>query len=37
MKRNKNSNYFAATPLPVRFGNDRLTSLAAAFQFEIGF
>ena len=37
VKRNKNTNYFVAVPLPVRFGNDRPTSFAAAFQFGIGF
>ena len=37
VKRNKNSNYFVAVPLPLRFGNDRSPSIAAAFQFGIGF
>ncbi|TKB97957.1 hypothetical protein FA046_10630 [Pedobacter cryophilus] len=37
VKKNKNSNYFIAIPLPVRFGNDRPSSFTAAFQFGIGF
>lgn len=37
IKKNKHNNYFAALPLPVRFGNDRPSSFAIAFQFGIGF
>lgn len=37
VKKNKNSSYFVAVPLPVRFGNDWPASFAAAFQFGIGF
>jgi uncharacterized protein YneR len=37
VKRNKNSNYFIAVPLPVRFGNNRSTSFTVGFQFGIGF
>ncbi|WP_345955412.1 hypothetical protein [Mucilaginibacter sp. PAMB04168] len=33
----KGINYFAAVPLPVRFGNERPTSLTASFQFGIVF
>jgi hypothetical protein len=37
IKKNKNSNYFLALPLPLRFGNDKPSSFGAAFQFGIGF
>ncbi len=37
IRKNKNSNYFAALPLPVRFGNGRPSSFTIAFQFGIGF
>jgi hypothetical protein len=37
VKRGKNSNLFVALPVPVRFGNDRPSSVGAAFQFGIGF
>lgn len=37
IKRNKNSNYYVAVPLPLRFGNKLPTSLTFAFQFGIGF
>ena len=36
-KRNKNSHYFVAIPLPVRFGNDKPASFAVGFQFGLGF
>lgn len=35
--KNKNSNYFVAVPVPVRFGNDLPTSLIVGFQFGIAF
>jgi hypothetical protein len=35
--KNKNSSYFIALPLPVRFGNDKPTSLTIGFQFGIAF
>ncbi|MDX2278866.1 MAG: hypothetical protein NW218_04730 [Saprospiraceae bacterium] len=35
--KNKNSGYFIAVPIPVRFGNDRPTSITIAFQFGIAF
>ncbi len=37
VKRNKNSNYFVAIPLPLRFGNNLPSSLGIGFQFGIGF
>jgi hypothetical protein len=35
--KNKNSNYFVAVPVPVRFGNDHPASLTLGFQFGIAF
>ncbi|TAF44121.1 MAG: hypothetical protein EAZ51_02915 [Sphingobacteriales bacterium] len=35
--KNKNSSYFIAMPIPVRFGNSKPTSLTFAFQFGIAF
>ncbi len=35
--KNKNSNYFVAVPIPVRFGNAHPTSLTVGFQFGIAF
>ncbi|WP_246343528.1 hypothetical protein [Adhaeribacter radiodurans] len=37
VKKNTNSNYFVAVPLPVRFGNDHPTSLTLGFQFGLAF
>lgn len=37
VKRNENTNYFVAIPIPVRFGNDRPTSVTLGFQFGIAF
>ncbi|WP_229311144.1 hypothetical protein [Larkinella soli] len=37
VKKNKNSGYFVAIPVPVRFGNDHPTSLTIGFQFGIAF
>ncbi|QNF35816.1 hypothetical protein HUW51_11700 [Adhaeribacter swui] len=37
VKKNKNSNYFVAVPIPVRFGNDHPTSLTLGFQFGLAF
>jgi len=37
VKKNKNSNYFVAVPLPVRFGNDHPTSVTLGFQFGLAF
>lgn len=37
VKRNKNSNFFLALPLPVRFGNDLPPSFTVGFQFGVGF
>lgn len=37
VKRNKNSNYYVAIPLPLRFGNNLPTSVGMGFQFGIGF
>ena len=37
VKKNKNSGYFVAIPLPVRFGNDLPTSFSIGFQFGIAF
>ncbi len=36
-KRNNNSNYFIALPIPVRFGNERPASVTLGLQFGIGF
>jgi hypothetical protein len=36
-KRNNNSNYFIAIPLPVRFGNDHPTSATVGLQFGLAF
>lgn len=35
--RNKNSNYFVAVPIPIRFGNDHPASLTFGFQFGFAF
>jgi len=35
--KSKNCSYFLAIPLPVRFGNDKPTSLTFGFQFGIAF
>lgn len=35
--KNKSTSYFAAIPLPLRFGNDRPTSFTVGFQFGIAF
>jgi ABC-type glycerol-3-phosphate transport system substrate-binding protein len=37
VKRNKNSNYFIAMPMPLRFGNDKPTSFTLGFQFGVAF
>lgn len=37
VKKNKNSNYFLAMPIPVRFGNDHPSSLTIGFQFGLAF
>lgn len=37
VKKNKNSGYYIAVPLPLRFGNDHPVSLTAAFQFGLSF
>jgi hypothetical protein len=37
IKKNKNSSYYIAIPLPVRFGNDKPASFTIAFQFGIAF
>lgn len=37
VKKNKNSSYFIAVPMPLRFGNDRPTSFTLGFQFGIAF
>lgn len=37
VKKNKNSGYFVALPLPVRFGNDKPASFTIGFQFGIIF
>ena len=37
VKMNKNTNYYVAIPLPVRFGNNQPASLAFAFQFGVAF
>jgi len=35
--KSKSCNYYAAVPLPLRFGNDRPTTFAIAFQFGVAF
>ncbi|MBE8723416.1 hypothetical protein C4F50_00540 [Flavobacterium sp. KB82] len=35
--KNKNSSYFVAVPLPVRFGNDHPATFTVGFQFGIAF
>jgi hypothetical protein len=37
IKKNKNSSYYIAIPLPVRFGNDKPASFTIGFQFGIAF
>ncbi|MBA0883765.1 hypothetical protein [Flavobacterium undicola] len=37
IKKNANSSYFVAVPLPVRFGNDHPASFTLGFQFGIAF
>lgn len=37
VKKNKNSSYFVAMPLPARFGNDLPASFTIGFQFGIAF
>nr|WP_293843028.1 hypothetical protein [uncultured Arsenicibacter sp.] len=37
VKRTKANGYFVALPIPVRFGNDRPTTVTAGFQFGITF
>ena len=37
VKKNKNSGYFIAIPLPVRFGNNHSTTFSVCFQFGIAF
>lgn len=37
VKKNKGSSYFAAVPLPARFGNDQPSSFGIGFQFGIAF
>jgi hypothetical protein len=37
VKKNKNSGYFVAVPLPVRFGNGHPASFAIGFQFGVTF
>jgi hypothetical protein len=37
VKRNKNTSYFVAVPLPVRLGSDRPASVGAGLQIGIGF
>ncbi len=37
VKKNKNSGYFVAVPLPLRFGNNHPASFTAGFQFGIVF
>ena len=36
-KKNKNSNYFIALPVPARFGNNLAASIGTGFQFGIAF
>ncbi|MBC8034453.1 MAG: hypothetical protein H7Y03_09925 [Chitinophagaceae bacterium] len=37
VKKNKNSGYFVAVPLPLRFGNEHPASFTIGFQFGISF
>ncbi|MFC6876251.1 hypothetical protein ACFQZF_01115 [Flavobacterium myungsuense] len=37
IKKNKDHNYFVAVPVPLRFGNDKPSSLTIGFQFGIAF
>ena len=37
IKKNANSSYYVALPLPVRFGNDHPATFTAGFQFGIAF
>jgi hypothetical protein len=37
VKRNKDSNYFIAIPVPARFGNDQVATIGIGFQFGIAF
>jgi len=37
IKKNKNSSYYVAIPLPVRFGNNQPASFGFAFQFGVAF
>lgn len=37
IKKNKNSNFFIALPLPVRFGNNSPSTFTIAFQLGISF
>ncbi|MFC5412853.1 hypothetical protein ACFPMF_26245 [Larkinella bovis] len=37
VKKNKNSGYFVAVPIPVRFGNDHPASVTLGFQFGLAF
>ena len=37
VKKNKNSGYFVAVPIPVRFGNDHPANVTIGFQFGISF
>ncbi|WP_207429752.1 hypothetical protein [Pedobacter sp. SYSU D00535] len=37
VKKNAHSNYFVSVPFPVRFGNDKATSLGIAVQVAVGF
>lgn len=37
IKKNANSSYYVAVPLPVRFGNDHPSSFTIGFQFGIAF
>ncbi|GAB3931668.1 hypothetical protein [Larkinella terrae] len=37
VKKNRNSGYFVAVPIPVRFGNDHPASVTLGFQFGLAF
>lgn len=37
VKKNKNSNYYVAVPLPLRVGNNRPASFTLGFQFGLSF
>jgi hypothetical protein len=37
IKKNKDSNYFIAIPVPARFGNDQVATIGIGFQFGIAF